>query len=98
MLSLHRFDILDPQLGRDLTAIVVLHDLVAYVHRPSRADPFVMFWLLEGDALQGRTGLLPLCEIHAQVFAFGADEFRIAPIADAACHEDRSGIALPAKI
>ena len=47
-LFLHPLDVLDAQLRRDRAAVMVLHDLIAYVHRPPRPDPFEMLRLLEG--------------------------------------------------
>lgn len=72
---------------------MVLYDLVTYVDRASRAHPFVMRGLLEGDRLDLRVGFLPLDQIHAQVFALHADQFGIAVVAYAVGREDRRRIA-----
>ena len=51
--------------------------------------------LLEGDRLDLGVGLLPLDEVHAQMFALHADQFGVAVVADSVGGEDRRRIARP---
>ena len=87
------FDVFDPELGENGAAVVILDHRIADVDTPACPDIFIEFRLLERNGRDHRIGLLSLNQIHLEVFPFGTDQPRIAPVAHIPCDEYRRGIA-----
>ena len=72
---------------------MILDHRIADVDTPACPDIFIEFRLLERNGRDHRIGLLSLNQIHLEVFPFGTDQPRIAPVAHIPCDEYRRGIA-----
>ena len=92
LFDLSFLDILDPQLRRNGTPIVILHYRITNIDALSRPHILIERGLLESNGGNRGIGLLSLHQIHLQVLMLRSHQTGAPSIADPTCQEYRSVI------